>query len=449
MSAVIEGVATRVPETVSSPPRGDDRPYRRLGVLVLLVTFGLFGGWAALAPLDSAVVAAGQVKVEGRRKVIQHLEGGIVSEIAVKDGDLVEPGQMLLKLSGVDATAQLRIARLQYQAALALQARLKAERDRDENIVFPQELLDARDDPEVAEMIDGELQVFRARRDARANEVRILEQRIEQLKKQIVGLEGRLHTQEVRIESYRTEVKEWQQLYEAKLADKLRLILLKRELATLEGDYATDQSRLAELHLKIGETESQIVLGEQSDLSEITKLLRETQSKIADLAARILALEDKLERTVIRAPVRGLVVGMDVRTIGAVVGAGHHIMEIVPNAGAYVVVAKITPADVDVMRVGQRADIRFSAFNVRDTHVVEGELVNVSADVLEDPATRASYYQVEIAVTPDGVAQLRADGMDLLPGMPAEAMIKTGGRTLLNYLLKPLLDIFARAFREE
>ncbi len=449
MSSLIEGGARRIRESLGSAPRGDDRPYRRFGLLVLLVTFGLFGGWAAFAPLDSAVVAPGQVKVEARRKVIQHLEGGIVSAINVQDGDTVEVGQVLMTLSDVEPKAQLRIVRLQYLAALALEARLKAERDGDERVTFPQALLDATEDPEVADMIDGELRGFDAQRGSRANEDRILTQRIKQLRKQIVGLQGLLRSEETRIESYSSEVAEWGRLYEAKLADKLRLIQLQRDLALLEGEFSTDQSRLAEAHLKIGETEAQIVLREQTYLTDVTNSLRETQSRIADQATRILALEDKLQRTMIRAPVQGVVVGLQVRTVGAVISPGQPIMEIVPTSHDFVVLAKVSPSGIDSLHIGQRADIRFSAFDLSNTHVVEGELVKLSADVLDDQATGTTYYEAEVRLTPAGFAQMRDDGLDLLPGMPGEVMIKTGGRTLLNYLLKPFLDMMARAFREE
>jgi membrane fusion protein, epimerase transport system len=449
MSAVIDHANPQLPSQIARPMPVDDRPYRRLGLLVLLLAFGLFGGWAALAPLDSAVVSPGLVKVEARRKVIQHLEGGIVSEILVRDGQLVDAGEILVKLSDIEPKAQLRIVRLQLLAGLALGARLKAERDGADEILFPDPLLDAADDPEVAEMMDGEIRVFEVRRESRANESRILNQRIEQLRKQIVGLEGRLRSQMTRIESYTSEVDEWERLFKAQLADKLRLIQLKREQALLEGEHASDESRLAELHLAIGETESQILLREQTHLSEITSTMRETQAKNADLATRMLALEDKLQRTLIRTPVRGVVVGLQVRTEGAVISPGQPLMEIVPSSEDYVVVGRIDPAQVDSLRVGQSADIRFSAFDVQNTYVVEGELVNLSADVLQDPATGVGYYEAEIRVTENGYEQMRADGLDLLPGMPAETMIKTGGRTLLNYLLKPYLDMFARAFKEE
>jgi epimerase transport system membrane fusion protein len=446
---LVEGAAQRLPKPAAIPLRSEDRPYRRLGVLVLLITFGFFGGWAAVAPLDSAVVAHGQVKVEARTKVIQHLEGGIVTEIDVKDGDLVAAGQLLVRLNDVEAKAQLRIVRLQYLAARALEARLKAERDGADAIAFPKELTDAASDPEVAEMIEGERQVFHARKKSRANENHILRQRIEQLKEQIAGLEGRLDSEKTRIDSYRTEVAEWEKLFKEKLADKLRLVQLQRELALLEGEYATDQAKVADLKLKIGETQSQIVLRAQSYLSEITTNLREAQSKIADQATRILALQDKLQRTLIRAPVRGVVVGLRVRTVGAVIEGGQPIMEIVPSSKDYIVVAKVLPANIESVHVGELADIRFSAFDLRNTHVVEGKVLTLSADVLEDPATRRSYYEAEIQVTPAGFKQMQADGLDLLPGMPAEAMIKTGQRTMLNYLLKPFLDMFARAFREK
>lgn len=440
------------PPPASAP--SDDRPYRWFGVFVLLLTFGVFGGWSAVAPLDSAIVAPGQVKVEARRKVVQHLEGGIVAEIGVEDGDRVEAGTLLMRLSDVSPAAQLRIVRLQLYSAQALAARLEAERDGAEKIDFPAPLLAAADegadaDAEMRRMLNAEQQVFDARRHSHLNEIDILRRRVHQLQEQAIGVEGLLEAQQDRLVSYTGEVAEWQRLYDAKLADKVRLLQLQRELAELEGDHASTQARLAELHVAIGETEAQIVLAEQQYLSEVTNLLRETQSKTADLSTREIALKDTLARTEIRSPVDGVVVGLRVRTIGAVVAPGEALMEIVPASDDLIVIANISLTDIDSMYIRQSADIRFSAFDSRMTHVVPGEVTNISADAILDNASGMQYYEAQIRIVPDGYQQMRDDDILIVPGMPAEVMIKTGGRTLLNYLLKPFLDMVARSFREQ
>ncbi|WP_295888950.1 biotin/lipoyl-binding protein [uncultured Thiohalocapsa sp.] len=246
--SALQGQFNRVVDAPASAVPADPKPYIIGGLLVLLVSFGVFGTWSALAPLDSAVVTPGQVKVEARRKVVQHLEGGIVSEILVNDGDRVEEGQMLMRLSDVSPSAQLRIVRLQLYAAFALEARLKAERKNLDAIDFPPDLREAADeDPEVKGMLESEREVFEARLASFNNEREILRRRIEQLRQQITGVEGLLVAQADRIESYQGEVDEWQRLYEAKLADKIRLLQLRRELAELEGEHASTKARLAEL----------------------------------------------------------------------------------------------------------------------------------------------------------------------------------------------------------
>jgi epimerase transport system membrane fusion protein len=429
-------------------PSTNYRPYVVFGMAVLFLTFGLFGVWSVTAPIASAVLAPGQVKVEARRKTIQHLEGGIVSEIAVKDGDRVEAGQVLLKLSDVKARAQLDIVRLQLFEALGLEARLNAERKDADEILFPEELTRHTDVADVREIVRSQTQVFHARRTSSRKEHAILEQRMDQLREQIKGLEALTVSERTRIKSYRGEVKEWQSLYEEQLADKLRLLQIKRELAQLEGNEAAHQADIARLGVQIGETESQLILRDQSRLSEVVEQLRKTQASIADLRTRIVALEDELERTVIRSPVRGTVVGLSVHTIGAVVNRGTPIMEIVPLSDDFVVEAMVKPNDIDQVTVGMGADLRFSAFDLRLTSVIPGTVVTVSADAFQNRESHYSYYTAEIRIDPQGLKLVDQYGFHLVPGMPVEAVIRTGERTLLDYVVKPFADMFARAFRE-
>jgi len=445
----LQGATIGANRPLLEPPSSDDRPYRRFGILVLLVSFGLFGAWSATAPLDSAVIAGGQVKVEARRKTVQHLEGGIVAAIEVKDGDRVDAGQILVRLSDVRAHAQLEIVRLQLFDDYGLEARLKAEREDAPSITFPPALLDKKTDSEVAETLRGQTEVFQARRKSWLNENKILKQRIGQLKEQISGLQALVRSEQSRIQSYRSEVTEWESLYKQKLVDKLRLLQIKRELAQLEGDEASNQAQIARLQIQIGETESQVVLREQQRLSETVEQLRKTQSEIADLRTRLVAMEDTLERTLIRSPVRGTVVGLNVHTIGAVLGPGTPIMDVVPVSDDFIIEAMISTRDIDKVRKGLHADVRFSAFNVRFTHVIPGQVENVSADSFQDQRTGAPYYRADVLVTPEGMESMKEYGFQLIPGMPAEVVIKTGERTVLEYLLKPFLDMLARSFREE
>lgn len=447
---VIEGTASRVEETADLPRvPTDDRPYRRLGILILLIAFGVLGGWSALAPLDSAIVAPGQLKVEARRKTIQHLEGGIVQEIAVTENQVVQPGQLLIRLSDIQARTQFEIVRQQHYEMLAEEARLITERDGKATITFPAALQQLEADPTVTPLIEAQRQVFKARRDSHRNEEEILRQRVQQLREQIRGLEAQVASENDRVQSFRAEVKEWEGLYKEQLTDKTRLLDRQRTLAGLEGDRSSHLADIARIKVQIGETESQILLKQRTLLSEVVERLREVQAKKADFATRIIALEDTLKRTEIRSPVYGSVVGLDVHTIGAVVPAGRPVMEIVPLNDEMVVEAMINVTDIDKVVPGLPTDLRFSAFSSRFTFVIEGRVKHVSADALQDPNSRTSYYRGEVIITPAGWAEIQRDKFNLIPGMPVEVIVKTGQRTVLEYLVKPISDMFARAFKEE
>lgn len=437
-----------VPAIVPDAPT-DDRPVRRLGYLILLLAFGVGGGWAAVAGLDSAAVAPGVVTVDSYRKTVQHLEGGIVKEILVRDGDRVQTGAVLLRLDDTQVRAQLEMVRNQYLNNLALDARLAAERQQHETIRFPEELREATDDPRVQEIVTIQEREFEARRTALQGEIAVLEQRIDQLEEQVRGLDAMQAIKQKRILSYREEVADMQKLFERKLGDKLRLREMERLALELEGERAGHLSDLSRAKIQIGETRLQILQRRQALQAEIAAQSRETQAKHFDLQERLRALRDTLSRTEIRATADGIVVGMGVHTVGGVIAPGSKILEIVPHDDRMVVDAQVSPADIDKVRPGLTADIRFSAFKTRTTPVMEGTVETVSADRLTDPATHYPYYLARIAVTESSRDTLQHLGLTVLPGMPAEVIIKTGERTFLNYLLQPITDSLARAFRED
>ena len=425
----------------------DDRPARRVGLAILLVAVAGFGGWAAVAKLDSAAVAAGVVTVESYRKTIQHFEGGIVKEILVRDGDRVRSGTVLLRLDDTQARARLEIIRSQYLAARALEARLIAERDQRANLTFPEELASLRDDPRVRDTLDGQARVFQARHEALQGETALLAQRIEQLQAQISGMEVLQQTEQKRIDSLQRELQDFRRLQQSGYTDKLRLLELERDIAKLEGERASHLAEMARTRIQVGETKLQMLQLRKQLQTEVVGELRDAQTKLFDLAERLRALQDTLERTEIRAPADGTVVGLGVHTLGGVVAPGTPLLEIVPHGEPLLVEAKVQPTDIDKVHPGLAADIRFTAFKLRTTPVAEGTVLTVSADRLIDPDTKYPYYLARIQVTPQGLERLQ--GLELLPGMPAEVLIKTGERTLLNYLLRPLLDAFARSFRED
>lgn len=420
----------------------------RVGLLVLLVTFVGAGGWAAFAPLDGAAIATGQVIVESQNRVVQHLEGGIVEGLMVTDGDRVEKGQPLVILSDTRARAELNVVESELREVLGREARLLAERVGAEEIDFPEQLVE-QDVPAVQNIIEGQRGLFKSRTEALEGQIDIYNQRIQALNQQMNGLRAMNRNLDSRIESYEEELANWQELFEQELADRNRINEMQRELYRLQGEKSSNQSRLAELEIKIGETRSELLVTKQNYAEEVAERLRETQQTKADLNARRTALKDTLERTTITAPVTGTVVSMAVHTVGGIVRPGDTIMEVVPSDQEYTIQVRVQPQDIDRVEIGQNADVRLSAFNQQTADIIEGELVGISADALEDEKSEERYYEARVKVTESGRETMANQGMYLVPGMPAEVMIKTGERSALQYLLDPVTRMFERAFREE
>lgn len=439
--------------------RTNDRPERLFGLLILLVAFGGFGVWSAVAPIDSAAVAPGIVTVESSRKTVQHFDGGFVDEILVTEGDQVEAGQLLVQLDDTQVRAQLEIARGQYYALLAEEARLIAERDGAKQISFPAELTSRLDDPRVEQPTDpiidprvkdavaGQKRLFENRRTALQNEKQMLGKRIEQLREQIRGYESLAENWGQRASLYRQEIDALNQLFEKGFSDNSRLREYERFEAEVLGEKSQHEASLAGNKLKIIETELQIVQLERDFDTEVAERLQQVQPELADLKERIQALSDTVRRTKIRAPVSGSVVGLTVHTEGGIVEPRQRILGIVPQGMELIVEARVSPQDIDRVSPGLDAEIRFTAFNQADTPTVPGQVLTVSGDRITDEETGQPYYLARIRVSEDGMQSLQ--GRTLLPGMPADVMIKTGERTLFEYLTKPITDRLATAFREE
>jgi epimerase transport system membrane fusion protein len=435
---------TAIDDSLATLP-ASDRKARLIGLTIVLITFGLFGGWATFAPLESAALAPGVVTVQSYRKTVQHLEGGIVKELHARDGDMVEAGDALIILDDTQLRAEYGMTRSQLVAAQAMEARLQAERDGAEQIDFG-DMLESGSKRAV-EARDGETQVFNARRGSRLGEVSVLEKRIGQLNEQISGLQSMIKTKRSLESSYKNEISELKQLLAEGFVDKQRLLEQERKLDMLRAEVADHQSEITKTKLQISETELQMLQLNKDFNSEVVGQLAEVQTKVFDLQEKMAALEDRLSRVVIRAPEGGMILGMKVHTIGGVVSPATPLLDIVPSISDLIVEAQVSPIDIDRVSVGKPADIRFSAFNSATTPVIKGEVRHVSADRLINEETGMPYYLARVALTEEGSRVLGS--LKLQPGMPAEVLINTGERTMLQYLMQPATNAFARSMIED
>ncbi len=415
-------------------------------LVVIALFFGALGTWAVFAPLESAAIAPGVLSVETNRKTIQHLEGGIVEKILVSEGERVTAGQELLRLDGTQALATLDLLKGRYRALSALEARLVAERNGSEAVAFPDWLLKEEADPKVQEIIKGQVGIFEARRDILSSQAAILKQRILQFGEEITGLRDEIASNNRQLTLIAEEIVDVEKLLEGGLARRPRLLALQRQAASIEGNRSRNQAAIARAKQQIGETELQISELRTNLHNEIVHEQREVQTELFALAERLLAAEDVLRRTTIRARQDGTIVELRVHTTEGVIGPGEPLMDIVPSGESLLVEARVDPADIDVVHPGLSAKVRLTAFSQRDMHPLDGKVLSVSADRLTEDRTGEAYYLARIVLNEEAGEQL-GDG-ELYPGMQAEVMIVTGSRTALEYLLRPLAASFRRAFKE-
>jgi HlyD family secretion protein len=410
--------------------------------------FGI-GGWAATTDLSGAVVAQGQLVVDSSVKKVQHVSGGIVGDLRVREGDHVKAGDILIRLDETQARAAAAIVSKNLDDLLARQARLEAEREGAAKIVFATDLSNRASDAEsdAAHAVATEEKLFELRRSAREGQKAQLKQRISQLNEEIQGFSGQIDAKGREIDLIGQELEGVRDLRLKNLVPISRLTSLEREAARLEGERSQLVGNRAQAKGKITETELQILQIDQDLRSDVGKDLADANAKIAELVERKIAAEDQLNRIDIRAPQDGIVHELSVHTVGGVISPGETVMLIVPDADALTVEAKVAPQEIDQLYVGQKAALRFSAFNQRSTPEIEGEVSLVSADLTEDKRTGVSYYTIRIALGPEQIARLGS--VKLVPGMPVETFVHTGERTALSYLMKPLRDQAARAFKEK
>jgi HlyD family secretion protein len=426
----------------------------RTGLRILLIAGVVGGGWLALVPLAGAVVVPGNLVVQSNVKTIQHPTGGVVAEIKVHDGKHVDAGDLLVRLDATQTQANLQMVNKQLDELRARISRLIAERDGLERPEIPAELAARSSEDNVRSLLASENSLFKARLTARKSQKDLLQSRVAQLSEEISGLDAQVDSKAKQLELIAGEVTGVQDLYDKHLVPLTRLTTLQREAARIEGERGQLISAIAETKSKIGEAQLQIVRIDQDFRSEVVKELGETQAKEAELVERGVAAQDQLDRIEIHAPTSGVIHQLSTHTIGGVIRAGDSIMEVVPDADELLVETRLQPNDIDQVRLGQKAFVRFSAFNQRTTPQLTGTVSYISATTSHDQAgqgmqggVQGSYFTVRVVLAEE--ERRRLGGLQLVPGMPAEVFMQTGSRTMMSYLLKPITDQMQRAFVEQ
>ena len=417
------------------------------GLITLAALVFGFGGWAMFTDIDGAIVASGQLEVEQNRQVVQHPDGGVVAEIAVIEGQAVAVGDLLIQLDGSLLKSELAIVEGQLFEVRARRARLEAERDDKDMPVFSGELAElAATRPEVAEQVEGQRGLFLARRESMARQSEQLEKRKAQITSQIEGVVAQMAALNVQLGLIREELTDQRSLLEKGLAQSSRVLALQREESQLQGNMGELASSRAQAEGRATEVELEILRLGAVRREEANTQLRDIGPQELESAERRRALTERIARLDIRAPVSGLVLGLQVTSPRSVLGAGAPVLYLIPQDRPLVISAQLQPINVDEVSIGQRVRVVFSAFSANDTPDMFGHVVTISADALTDERTQAPYYRAEIVLDDGELAKLA--GQTLLPGMPVETFIETGARTPMAYLLKPFTDYFNTAFRE-
>jgi HlyD family secretion protein len=423
------------------------RTYSSLGYLTIVGFIGVFGYWAATAPLAGAAIASGVVAAAGQNIFVQHLEGGIVDEIKVREGDQVRAGEPMLVLDSTVAMSQLNRLLKQLVALKAKAVRLEAERDGAEEINMASASLPASSALDASDVVLEQRKEFVARLARYRTEQQILNQRVAALNEAVEGLEAQKNASEKQLVVVEDEILRKKDLLDQGLTNRSEYSALLRSQAELVGQIGSIQSQIASSSIQAIEAREQIERLTTSRVETAVAELNTVRASIADVEEQVLAAASIAKRTEVRAPVDGVVVRAVPNSKGVVVRAGEPIFELLPTAGSLIVEARVKPQDVDAMRVGQAVQMRFTALNMRKTPEVPGKITYISADRRVDQSTDQAFYTVRVRIADDLPAEI--DANQIYPGMPVEAFISTGERTFVEYLMKPLYDSFSRAFREE
>ncbi|MFW6105903.1 MAG: HlyD family type I secretion periplasmic adaptor subunit [Desulfovermiculus sp.] len=439
--------ASRESENVKLPT--SSRRVIIVGLIFVALLFGGLGTWAATAKLQGAVIATGEIIVESYRKQVQHQEGGTIDKILVREGDLVEKGDVLVRMDGERVRAERNLYRGQMDAMLARQARLRAEKDQESSISWPKSLVDRSDVQEVQENMDTEEEIFESRLAAKESQVLLNRSQINQLQTQITGQERQIQSVQKTIASLEEEIEVKSDLLEGRYLDRSQVMELQRNFHSyrvrrdeLKTEIEQARERIKELELEIEDLEKQYIQEAASQLGDV-------RQSILELREKLRPAEDACRRLEIKAPASGTVVSMKVRTEGGVIRGGDPLMEIVPNDSSLIVSARVEPGKIDDVRTEQKASVMLSAFPTRYTPKVDGEVTYVSADRIEPKQQKTPpYYQAYIHLEEQSLNNAIDDPAKLTPGMPAEVYIQTEPQTVLDYILSPITESIDRAFRE-
>lgn len=439
------------PALANSQVNTDEKPIVRFGMLTLIIGFGGFLLWSAIAPLDEGVPGTGIISVDTKRKTIQHLRGGLVESIAVREGDRVKAGDVLLRLNDTDIKAQLDITRGQYAVVKATEARLLAERDGKAKVVFSPALLEAaKTDRRTAEAISAQEQLFAARKSALASELGTVDESIVGLNQQIIGLQSIEEGKKKQIDLILKEANSYRSLVEEGFVPRNKLYELERVLADLSGTRGGDLAQIARAQASINEMKLRKLQRIQDFRKEVETQMSDVQKEVGNQSDRLTALTEEFERSVIKAPTDGSVVGMEAHTVGGVIRPGDRIMDIVPEGDVLIVEAQLPVNLIDKVRVGQLATMHLQiVLSGGAQPAIEGRVSQISADRLTDPRTGSPYYSARIQITENGEAELLKHKIQAQPGMQVDVVIVTGARTVLQYLLKPLMSRVNAGMKEQ
>jgi HlyD family secretion protein len=448
MNQIMSQILNRIMKGSETPgAQSSIRLHLIVGLAVVVVLAGGLGGWASTAQISGALIAPGSVVVDSNVKKVQHPTGGVVGELRARDGDLVKAGDVVVRLDDTVTKASLAIVVKTLDGLWARAARLQAEQQGLDKLTFPPMLLDRANDPDVKNVMASEAKLFEVRTNGRVGQKAQLRERVTQLNEEISGLSAQEKAKDQEIALVQKELAGVRDLYEKHLVQISRLTTLERDTARLIGERAQYIASRAQAKGKITETELQIIQVDKDMVSEVSKDLRETTDKIGEFVERKVTAEDQLRRVDIRAPQDGMVLQSTVHTVGGVITAGDAVMLIVPQTDDLSVEAKVNPQDIDKLQIGQKTLLRLSAFNQRTTPELNGVVTRVSPDVTTEQRTGQSYYTIRVSMPREEVARL--GDVKLIPGMPVEAFVQTGDRTMMSYLIKPLSDQLMRAFREK